>query len=44
MIYDGITRETQIAVSLPGQMIKVEVMRTIAKPVGHLPRLGERLP
>jgi len=44
MIYDGVTRATRVALLLPGKLVRVEVMRTIAKPVGHLPLLGDMLP
>jgi len=44
MIYDGVTRATRVARMLPGRTVRVEVMRTIAKPVGHLPTLGDTLP
>lgn len=43
MIYDGVTRATRVARLLPGRTVRVEVMRTIGKPVGHLPLLGETL-
>jgi hypothetical protein len=44
MIYDGVTRATRVAKLLPGQTIRVEVMRTIDKSFGHLPLLGDTLP
>ena len=44
MIYDGVTRATRVARLLPGRTVRVEVMRTIAKPVGHLPKLGDLPP
>ena len=44
MIYDGVTRAARVAKLLPGQTVRVEVMRTIGKPFGHLPRLGDTLP
>jgi hypothetical protein len=44
MIYDGVTRATRIAKLLPGTTVQVEVIRTIAHPVGHLPTVGEKLP
>jgi hypothetical protein len=37
MIYDGVTRATRVAKLLPGRTVRVEVMRTITMPVGHLP-------
>jgi hypothetical protein len=44
MIYDGVTRATRVARLLPGQTVRVEVIRTISKPVGHLPTLRETPP
>lgn len=44
MIDDGVTRASRVAKLLPGQPIRVEVMRDIAKLVGHLRRLGDTLP
>ena len=44
MIYDGVTRATRVARLLPGVTVRVEVMRTIARPVGHLPTIGDTLP
>ena len=44
MIYDGVTRATRAARQRPGHPIRVEVIRTIARPVGHLPLLGDLLP
>lgn len=44
MIYDGVTRATRIARLLPGRTVRVEVIRTIAKSVGHLPTIGDTLP
>ena len=44
MIYDGVTRATRVARLLPGATVRVEVMRTIARPVGHLPTIGDKLP
>lgn len=43
MIYDGVTRATRVARLLPGRSVRVEVMRTIARPVGITPTLGEIL-
>ncbi len=43
MIYDGVTRAARVARLLPGQAVRVEVMRTLARPVGHLPFLGDTL-
>jgi len=36
MIYYGVTRATRVARLLPRRTVRVEVMRTIARPVGHL--------
>jgi hypothetical protein len=44
MIYDGVTRATRVARLLPGRLIRVEVMRSIAKPFGQLTRLGDTIP
>ncbi len=44
MIFDGVTRATRVAKLLPGTTICVEIMRTIAKPLAHLPLLGDALP
>src|SRR4051812_42015777 len=44
MIYDGVTRATRVARLLPGHKVRVEVMRTISRPVSHLPLLGATLP
>jgi hypothetical protein len=44
MIYDGVTRATRVARLLSGVTVRVEVMRTIARPVGHLPTIGDKLP
>ena len=44
MIYDGVTRATRVARLLPGTMVRVEVIRTLKSPLGHLPTIGETLP
>jgi hypothetical protein len=44
MIYDGVTRAPRVAGLLPGRTVRVEVMRTIPKPFGHPPLLGDTLP
>ena len=44
MIYDGVTRATRVARLLPGRTVHVEVIRTISRPVGHLPLLGDTPP
>jgi hypothetical protein len=41
MIYDGVTR---LAKLLPGATVRVEVMRTLPRPVGLLPTIGDKLP
>jgi hypothetical protein len=43
VIYDGVTRATRAAKSLPGTQITVEVTGTLTKPVGSLPTVGEKL-
>ncbi len=44
MIYDGVRRAARVAKLLPSRTVRVEVMRTLATPVGHLPLLGDTLP
>ncbi len=44
MIYDGVTRATRVAKLLPGVLVRVEVIRTLKQPVGHLPTIGDKLP
>ena len=44
MVYDGVTRATRVVKLLPGSTIRVEVMRTLTRPVGLLPTIGDRLP
>jgi hypothetical protein len=44
MLYDGVTRATRVAKLIPNATVRVEVMRTIARPVGHLPTVGDRVP
>ncbi len=44
MVYDGVTRATRVARLLPGITLRVEIMRTLALPVGHLPTIGDKLP
>lgn len=44
MLYDGVTRATRVARLLPGTTVHVEVIRTLARPVGHLPAIGDVLP
>jgi len=42
MVYDGETRATRVAKLLPGATVRVDVMRTLARPVGHLPTIGDK--
>jgi hypothetical protein len=44
MVYDGVTRATRVAKLLPGATLRVEVIRTLARPVGLLPTIGDKLP
>ena len=44
MLYNGVTRATPIARLAPGTLIRVEIVGTLRKPVGHLPKLGDLLP
>jgi hypothetical protein len=44
MIYDGVTRATRVAKLLPRTTVRVEVMRTLTRPVGMLPTFGDKLP
>lgn len=44
MLYNGVTRATRVAKMNPGALITVEVIDDLAKPVGHLPTVGSRLP
>jgi hypothetical protein len=44
MIYDGVMRATRVAKLQPGATVRVEVMRTLSRPVGHLPTIGDMLP
>lgn len=44
MIYNGVTRATRAAKLLPGQLVSVEVVDDLSKPVGHLPTVGDKLP
>jgi hypothetical protein len=43
VIYDGVTRATRAAKFVPGALVPVEVTGTLAKPVGQLPKVGEKL-
>jgi hypothetical protein len=44
MIYNGVTRATRIAKMAPGTLVRVEVVATIRRPVGHLPKVGDLIP
>jgi hypothetical protein len=44
MVYDGFTRATRVAKLLPGATVRVEVIRTLTRPVGLLPTIGDKLP
>lgn len=43
VIADGVTRATRTAQQLPGTRIEVEVIGTLAKPCGQLPRIEDTL-
>ncbi|MGH7127258.1 MAG: hypothetical protein ACREIV_01725, partial [Planctomycetaceae bacterium] len=43
VIYDGVTRATRVAKSLPGTLVPVEVTGILPVPVGGLPTVGDRL-
>jgi hypothetical protein len=44
VVYNGITRATRIAKLAPGTPIRVEVVGTFKRPVGHYPKIGDSLP
>jgi len=44
MLYDGVTRATRIAKLLPGKLITVEVLGTLAKAFEFEPTIGGTLP
>ena len=44
MIYDGVTRATRVAKLRTGVKVRVEIMRVLAMPLGHLPTIGDKLP
>ncbi len=44
LLYNGVTRATRIAKLAPGTLIRVEVVGSLAAPVGHLPTIGDLLP
>ncbi|MBI3463879.1 MAG: hypothetical protein HY000_12605 [Planctomycetes bacterium] len=43
VIYNGVTRATRLAKYLPGTLITVEVTGRLNRPVGGLPKVGEKL-
>jgi hypothetical protein len=43
VIYDGVTRATRLAKYLPGTPITVEVTGELTRPVGALPKVGDKL-
>src|SRR4051812_24253374 len=44
MIYDGVTRATRIAKLAPGALLRVQLVATLRRPVGHLPTIGDTIP
>jgi hypothetical protein len=44
VITNGVTRATRIAKLAPGTLIRVEVIGSIARSAGQLPRIGDFLP
>lgn len=44
VLSDGVTRATRIAKLLPGTLVRVEVIGTIAGPGAVRPTVGDRLP
>jgi hypothetical protein len=43
VIYDGVTRAMRLAKYLPGTPITVEVTGELRRPVGSLPKVGDKL-
>jgi hypothetical protein len=43
VIYNGVTRATRVAKYLPGTLVTVEVTGRLKRPVGRLPKVGEKL-
>jgi hypothetical protein len=43
-LYDGVTRATRAAKLLSGTTVRVEVIRNLPLPFGHLPTIGSKLP
>ncbi len=44
VVKNGMTRATRIAELAPGMPIRVEVVGTFKRPVGHYPEIGDTLP
>jgi hypothetical protein len=44
VLYNGITRATRIAKLAPGTLIRVEVVGTFRRPVGHHSKVGDTVP
>lgn len=44
VLYTGITRATRVAKLAKGILIRVEVVGTLKRPVGHYPKVGDTLP
>ncbi len=44
VIANGVTRATRIAKLNPGRLVPVEIIASVRRPVGHLPRIGDFLP
>ena len=43
VIYDGVTRATRATKYAPGMKVPVDVTGTLRGPVGHLPRVGDKI-
>lgn len=43
VLYNGVTRATQIAKLAPGTLVRVEVIGRLRRPFGSEPRIGELL-
>src|SRR5438067_7140981 len=44
VINNGVTRATRIAKLAPGRLVPVEIIASVARPVGHLPKIGDFVP
>ncbi len=44
VIFNGVTRATRVARLASGQLIRVEVVGELKRPVGQNPKLGDTLP